>query len=466
MRHPGVRGVNAYVWTAAGQHHIAITSGVEALYGAGIFGNKAAFADYSTLIDHEIGHLWHRDTRLLLAARAVLATTMWLLPVKLLVLFVGGWRFAMADFTRALPRLTEGSEVVRIFTLPAISVSIGLFASYTGVLLALLYLANYAFRRRRELLADRFAASVARDSSEAVEAMERLLKNRPALAPAPSFAGTLNTHPSAAKRLKVFRNPGQQTATAAEVLLIITLFLVLGRALLGDYVFGAAWIESTRTIHILVSILYASALSVLISLPLYDARTDRKRLGASLLQLAGWAVGAALSMIGTDTVLRSFSPPPAEFAAALIDQVERLENSLLAFSLPVTIVVFAALHLVWGRRPSSHTGWALRHITVVASATILLSLLSMAVTPKLVAIRTEYNDRIRAALYDSIYEASGCAAKARAQKEAEKCLARRNEQMARLGIVDTEFANNRFYPPLAWLALWEHPFSRPARWVL
>jgi len=62
--------------------------------------------------------------------------------------------------------------------------------------------------------------------------------------------------------------------------------------------------------------------------------------------------------------------------------------------------------------------------------------------------------------------ASKCAEEHPNDAQGKKCLAETDEEAQRLGIVDTEFARYRFNPPLAWIALWQHPFSRPARFVI
>jgi Zn-dependent protease with chaperone function len=469
FRHPGLEGVNAYVWFNRGRTCLSITSGLEVLYGEGFLGDQAAVDQFYTLVDHELGHLWNRDTSILLMARSVLLACLLLLPIKLILLLSWNWRFTLADFARSFPRVTEGNEVVALFSFPSFFLFGAIFIGYTLGMLAILFVTYFSLRRRREFLADRFAAVVSDDIERSVVAMRWLLiTNMPSRAPVASFAGAFGTHPSTESRLKSFRSARSPTSVGYELLLTTTLFLILGRALLSDYVFGAAWVERIEAPQVAVALLNAATISVLISLPLADVAGERFRirlrvLGALLL----WAMVGAFTLIAFDALLRALLPKPLDYASALIDQWEVFDWALYALSLPVTVAAFGFFHVLLLRtrqRPLFRR--TIEQILAMVLGIFSLVALTKALSLPLSQVRTRRADAVELAIYDLAIVAANCADSHPNDEERQRCLEARDEDVERYKIVSSEFVHYRFSPPLVWIALWQHPFARPARYVL
>jgi predicted metallopeptidase len=77
VRKPNSAGeTNACVWSAGGVEFMSMTSKAEVLLGMGRRGDSLRLEEFKFLVDHELGHIWHRDTAALLLARSILWCTL------------------------------------------------------------------------------------------------------------------------------------------------------------------------------------------------------------------------------------------------------------------------------------------------------------------------------------------------------------------------------------------------------
>jgi len=471
VRHPNsAQSVNGYVWSRGGTQYLSLTSKVEALFGAGERGDDAAAHAFRFLIDHELGHIYHRDTGIFLLARAILWCTLALLPVKLAVAYALTWDYALFDFARSLPILTDGPGPTAGLSLPPTRIGLAAYLGFTAISVGLLALFYQTLKRRREHLADRFAYLQADRPEIAADALRRLASGRVArgTAPAQSFLGGLTSHPDLKSRVARMRRPAGDRRRDGELFAMAIAAMIVGRVALANHE-GLTWLPIHSVEKTIFTIIYIALASLLIACTIAAPREPGEG-GTSLVwrnlaELTLWAGLVAAALAFTLVGLWWLAGRPPDPASALLRQVEVVEAVILVASLPVVVAVLGACHAGLAQRGfTRHLRQpALTGVLATALGLTLLWATSLASRP-LDLWRDAQNERIRSHLYDALEAANVCKDDGlRPSLEREACDAQSEWFAELIGLVDTQFHNQSFQPPLTWLLLWQQSFRRPSR---
>lgn len=468
LRHPSsAASLNACTWSSGGVNYLSITSKVEELLGASRRGDAGKHREFVTLIDHELGHVWNRDTSVLQLARAVLWWMVALLPLKIALVLSLNWRHVLLDFSSILPPVIDGTAVFANFDPPPLWVSAGVFIAYLTATLALLGLCYRTLKRRREYLADRFAYAHASAKSEMREALHRLLAHpAPPGTAAASFMGGLTTHPSSERRLSRLEEPGSAVRPDAEVIITALGVLILARLAFGNSD-RAAVIGAWSTVFILLSLPYSVAMSFLVGrIVSRPGEVPSLRSWRPLAVLTASACVAAAGLVAADLALRR-ALGAGQTAAAAITRYEFVETALLSGSLPVAVVAYGLFHAAWPRStdpPRRAVARFLREAAAWAGGTALLAATSIAVTPPLQQFRAVSAERILAWHRENLGVERACAGSREAwfSRECRSALSAWRQDQA---FLEDQFSAYVFRPPGAWVFLWQQPFRRPGRYT-
>jgi Zn-dependent protease with chaperone function len=459
---------NACVWPSRRTQFLSLTSKVETLLGAGRRGDRLRMEEFKFLVDHELGHIWHRDTGPLLLVRSILWCTVMLIPVKLGVWYAMNWRFLIVDFARIFPPLTDGSGLLSGLKPPPFSVGAAVFVLYTSIGLTVLWLFARTVARRREYLADRFAFVNAEDCSQAAIALAELLKGpAPRAVAAPSFLGGLTSHPSKEARLAQMMKPAESGQSSFEIIVTTLSTIVIGRMALAETT-GVAVLDPAFLFKVGLSLPYTALVSFLLCC-LVSGRSEQGERRYSIynaLKVVAWSALFSFGLVGIAATLfllvRSADP-----VAAQAQQIELIEWSFLFLSLPIVTASYAGAHLGAGSVSlSDYWGTLARQTVGLAMGTLMLVAAAALISPVLWHWRDQQNGAVRNALYEKLEQAQACEDdRGAAQNRREECARAAAEIRQTIGFVDTQFINYRFRPPEAWIFLWQQPFRRPARWT-
>jgi Zn-dependent protease with chaperone function len=340
--------VDAYVFGAASHQMVVVSGGLQALFGSP---SPQARARFAFVIDHELGHIAHRDTDGLYLARATLYVGLATLLLKAVFVAIVGQDAVLEAYASVFPGAIEPMMFLGSMALshePGTAFVIGFFVLFT---LFCLMLSGYFYVlivRRREEQADRFAVANSPDRPQAVDAMRALLAG-PALATAAphAFLGSLRWHPPADQRLD---SVGMFELAAipdkiGTVMIILVLLSV--RFLLGDIVNRPE--ADIPAGMIMASAAYILLIGAVIDLMLTDgvarsAVQEAGHLSMGTLRLAGWTTLVSVALASAAYVFvapPSYSDNTLEGLQFLID-IETTERTLLILSTPVVVTVFGA----------------------------------------------------------------------------------------------------------------------------
>jgi hypothetical protein len=468
VRKPNSGGeTNACVWSAGGHLYMSLTSKVERLFGAGRCGDVASMEQFEFLIDHELGHVWHRDTAVLLLARSILWCTILLIPLKLAVWYAMNWRYLMFDLARIFPPLTDGKGIVSGLALLDPSSAAIIFALFTSGTIALLWLFTRTLARRREYLADRFAFAHASNAGNALLALGKLLQHpAPHAAAAPSFLGGLASHPSGAARLGQLRQPSRIGRIPFEPLLLTLMVMIAGRFILTD-TSNALPLDARYEIKLVLSVLYTALCSFLVGC-LVNARADENLFRSSCrnaLILVIWSIGFAVALATVLWTVARGVGSSNDPVAIIARHVEMVEWIMLCLSLPLVCASFAVGHIAAsGFVDDGVLAQFARQASGLVVGTLLLMGCSALVAASLAQWQDELNGQIRDALEDRLAAAIACQQDTEAdQARRDSCEQDASELADLVGLIDTQFIHTRFLPPETWIFLWQQPFRRPTR---
>jgi hypothetical protein len=456
---------NACVWSSRGIQIMSLTSKAEGLLGAGLRGNTTSMEEFKFLVDHELGHIWHRDTGILLLARSVLWCTLALVPVKLFAWYAMGWRFLMFDFAQIFPPLTDGRGLESGLSLPDTWLSAIVFVIYTGVTIGLLFLFTWTIARRREYLADRFAYIHASNPGDATTALSGLLDRPvPRAAAAPSFLGGLATHPSSGARLKQMQDTAEKGQRSFEVVALTLAAMTVGRLALAD-ASNHLLLDPHHFLKAVFSLPYAAVCSLLIG-SLVSTRSEGNDLRPAVQNAATlvlWSATLAIIMAGVLWAASCAISSSDNSVAYIARRVELIEWILLCLSLPLTCAFYAAGHLVGAFFDGN--GLFLKVVRQgigLLVGIVMLMGASIVTARPVVEWQDEQNRLIRDPLQDRLEAALACqddpAADAAKRSECDRVA---TEMTNLIELVDTQFWHTRFRPPEAWIFLWQQPFRRP-----
>lgn len=375
------RAVDAYVFGHGVHQSLVLTGGLQTLYLRRRTGDLERFR---FIVDHELGHIAADDTSLLYLARAVLIVSPAFLILKIWLMYGLGLDLIRMAYTDVFPSTLEASywstDVPLSRSVPEWFVW-SFFLAFSVGAASLLFSLYVALVRRREYLADRFAIVNSADRSEALHAMKDLLYGPPLpKAPPHAFLGALRWHPHPVDRVQQAHRGVAGPIPERLGVITVVLTLIAIRFLLGVSTDPR---EESWDVKVLVPasaafvLLIGLVLDSFLAPPRAAARDVRlARQFAELSRLAAWAFGAsALLWFTWQYFAQTDVGPFSRFAGfEYLMDLEKVERTLLLFSLPMVVVVFGFVSIAAGefaQSPASNSGFV-RVLGVSASAVLIL----------------------------------------------------------------------------------------------
>lgn len=216
--------VEAYAFTIGSNHGIVLGAGTQSLF---LSKNQEQRAQFKVLLDHELGHLYNRDTSLLYMARGIILTSVILLPFKGLADFIY-YQELIKPLLDRLPKVMESFSVIPGLSLANEKHTVISYVIVTFSGLFLLRFFYIAVVRGREFAADRFALRHSNDPDLFAGRVERLLGcTASKAAPPHGFNSRSKWHPKHEKRLLNLRGEtiSDRPEALAFAVLVISLFL-------------------------------------------------------------------------------------------------------------------------------------------------------------------------------------------------------------------------------------------------
>ena len=419
---------------------------------------------FEFIVDHELGHIAHRDTGLVMLAYAIFYSLLVFIPIKFIVIYIlyPELNYYLLDFAQIFPAITAGEKLYTEFTPPSPTVLIGFNAALMlgglGAIVALIYL----MRLRREVLADQFAVGVAPNREQALSSLENALREQPsATGRAISFLGGLKTHPSSARRILRARKGDSATFEGVEVAISFIALLVLMRVLMGKATH--VQLMSDTSPFIIAAVAYIIMFSFLVSVYLGGGGVSQllsqaKR--AVVLTVLG--IFATVGMIVVDLSVRELAPKFEDAPAATVAALEVFEVQVLAWSFPACLLAFSISHVTVSfalhrilLRPTRLFTHVLCNLVIGIA---LVHLMSNFMTPVIKEHRKDVLTKIMSHYETVLHQRRDCWSVKRIRSD--DC----SEQFFALLVrkeLPEQIDKEPFKPPIAWLYLWTQPFLRP-----
>lgn len=423
---------------------------------------------FEFIVDHELGHIAHRDVALMPLAYSIFVMFVVFLPIKMVLIFwiYPSFNYYLLDLAQLFPAITSGGEIFTSFSPPGsatlIAFQVAVILTGAGLILSIIYL----IRLRREVLADQFAVAHAKEREKALSVLRaQFAAPAKSTISSVSFVGGLRTHPLPERRVLRAGAEGGSKFEDIEVAIGFVALLVLIRVLLGK-------VSNYSLLADDLSFIAAATLNIVlctgfVSLHLgADDGTNLVRLlhrGATVIALG---IIGALAIVFVDLGARAIGPGPEDKIAELVIGLETTELQILAASFPICLLALVigciVTNTVFRKLIGQRCPLLIQSLGGAITGLLLMHAAADFLSPHIESRRERVIVDVRNHYEAVLMSRPDCLDIERIRED--DCKDQWYAWYVREELpkqVDFE----PFLPPLAWFYLWMQPFLRPGHFV-